>query len=37
LELEFEELQEIELDMGEFDFSMPELEMQIEQEEAQHQ
>ena len=37
LELEFSELQDIELDMGEFDFSMPELEMQIEQEEAQHQ
>jgi len=37
LEAEFAELQTIELDMGEFDFSMPELELEIEQAEAEHQ
>lgn len=36
LELEFEELQDIELDMSEFDFSMPELEAAIEEAEAEH-
>ena len=37
LELEFAELQSIELDMGEFDFSMPDLELQIEEQEERHQ
>lgn len=37
LEAEFAELKAIELDMSEFNFSMPELEMEIEQVEAEHQ
>jgi hypothetical protein len=37
LSLEFEELQDIELDMSEFDFSLPEIEFQVEEKERQHQ
>lgn len=37
LELEFAELQNIELNMGEFDFSMPDLEKEIEEQAERHQ